>query len=558
MSTLKDTTLAPPAAPDTTLGADAGAYLKPEIASPSPEAEYTPPIEEDLLSFARQEFDGNALFEERTAPATGMRAAELKRNKKLKKMLMAVAGAAVVGAITLGAGTIAPEPAPIPTPGGTDEPTPDVVEELSTIRQILSRYPNWYSAEFDVYLHFNEGVGWLYDHGEFHRILWTIDGEGSDDEHLVIETGYSYRSEEGWLETNEFTSELQVAATGDSFAISGVTGIAFHDNASTTFAPVDTIGVDSTVVDRFGAMTAQQIMEAIGTFAIHDPKNADDIMQYIGLAFSRGTITLMFEQTGSITVPVEYLGRLDGHFYTDEVVVRVSDGSDPFEPGRMPGIMVIREDGVYVYFMGLTMRMPPFLEFIAGSLPDGAAPEPVAPEAPETSVEVGDTIIFGSYEQDGNSANGPEPIEWRVLAVEEGRALVISVYGLDCMPFSARGDGNSWETSGLRSWLGGTFTAEAFTAEEQARIVEVTCLSVEEAAQYFESDVDRRCAPTAYALARGTWTYEGMCEWWLRSAGSRGALDRTAYVAPDGSIFAEGMRVYADTYAVRPAMWITL
>ena len=180
-------------------------------------------------------------------------------------------------------------------------------------------------------------------------------------------------------------------------------------------------------------------------------------------------------------------------------------------------------------------------------------PSPVAP-AP-VKMTVGETVTFGTYEQDANEGNGAEPITWRVLAVEGDRALLVSVNALDCRPYSAAGDGNAWESSELRAWLGGTFKETAFTAEEQEQVVEVTCLSAEEAAGLFASDADRQCKPTAYALARGAWTYEGNCEWWLRTPSSR-ILDHAVYVAPDGSIFEEGIRVSNDTFAVRPAIWV--
>lgn len=32
---------------------------------------------------------------------------------------------------------------------------------------------------------------------------------------------------------------------------------------------------------------------------------------------------------------------------------------------------------------------------------------------------MGETIQFGIYEQDGDSSNGSEPIEWDVLATDE-------------------------------------------------------------------------------------------------------------------------------------------
>ena len=106
MSTLKDSTLAPPAVPDTTLGPDPGQYRKPEIAVPDPAAEYPPPLDDDLRDFARQEYESEEVFQERWAAGAAKRAAEQRRRRKMKKMLLAVAGVAVAGVMALGAGSI--------------------------------------------------------------------------------------------------------------------------------------------------------------------------------------------------------------------------------------------------------------------------------------------------------------------------------------------------------------------------------------------------------------------------------------------------------------------
>ena len=50
-------------------------------------------------------------------------------------------------------------------------------------------------------------------------------------------------------------------------------------------------------------------------------------------------------------------------------------------------------------------------------------------------VEKGKYIKFGEYEQDNNLTNGKEDIEWLVLEVKDGKALVVSKYLLDCKPF---------------------------------------------------------------------------------------------------------------------------
>lgn len=48
----------------------------------------------------------------------------------------------------------------------------------------------------------------------------------------------------------------------------------------------------------------------------------------------------------------------------------------------------------------------------------------------------GQLVRFGSYEQDNDTSNGKEPIEWIVLSVDEeqGRALLLSRYVLDRIP----------------------------------------------------------------------------------------------------------------------------
>ena len=57
------------------------------------------------------------------------------------------------------------------------------------------------------------------------------------------------------------------------------------------------------------------------------------------------------------------------------------------------------------------------------------------------SVNVGDYITFGTYEQDNNTSNGKEDIEWLVLANNlwkgKHRILVISRFALDCQIFDS-------------------------------------------------------------------------------------------------------------------------
>ena len=50
--------------------------------------------------------------------------------------------------------------------------------------------------------------------------------------------------------------------------------------------------------------------------------------------------------------------------------------------------------------------------------------------------KVGSIVTFGQYEQDNNTGNGPEEIEWIVLDVQDGKSLLLSRYGLDAKPYN--------------------------------------------------------------------------------------------------------------------------
>lgn len=205
-----------------------------------------------------------------------------------------------------------------------------------------------------------------------------------------------------------------------------------------------------------------------------------------------------------------------------------------------------------------------------------------------------DTIKFGHYEQDNDTANGAEEIEWLVLAKEEDRMLVISRYVLDCQPYNIVQHDSvmkmqkpdvTWETCTLRNWLNDSFYNMAFSDEEQGKIVTVTninpdasgfdeswegkggsntddkvfYLSYKEALAYFETDEARRCLPTAYAEAQGVVTKEVddgstfSCSWVLRSPGE--SQDFVMFVTANGSL---SYGIYNNPSAVRPAMWISL
>lgn len=196
--------------------------------------------------------------------------------------------------------------------------------------------------------------------------------------------------------------------------------------------------------------------------------------------------------------------------------------------------------------------------------------------------KVGDYVSFGAYEQDNNTSNGKEVIEWLVLEVKDRKALVISKYALDYIeyePTAKKYSTVTWETCALRKWLNYDFVDAAFTDYERAAILTVTIsteknpnyntnpgnaakdqvflLSIAEANELFDSDSARQCVATEYAVANGALENDetGNCQWWLRSPGSESHL--TVCVYHNGHIGYYGTPAFHKG-SVRPALWIDL
>lgn len=153
------------------------------------------------------------------------------------------------------------------------------------------------------------------------------------------------------------------------------------------------------------------------------------------------------------------------------------------------------------------------------------------------------TILWGNYWQTNSIEK--EPIEWIVLKEENDKMCVISKYCLDCVPYCKTGETFIWKNSYVRKWLNKVFINDAFSKEEQKRIIlsevktnrygwnstpkfdnlspldtstvkdRVFLLSRSESCLFFDSDVwydvladqKRIAEPTVYAYKRGCWIY---------------------------------------------------
>ena len=188
------------------------------------------------------------------------------------------------------------------------------------------------------------------------------------------------------------------------------------------------------------------------------------------------------------------------------------------------------------------------------------------------NAEVGSIVEFGTYEQDNDSSNGQETIEWLVLAKEDSKMLVISDKALDCKPYNTSLDFVTWDTCTLRSWLNDDFYNKSFAEDEQKLILttnlgadknpeydsgqskatkdKVFLLSASEALEYFPEDSQRICEPTYYAASVGdNATPDSVfCKWWLRTTGYNYYFAVT--VIDNGAINVIGTGIDTETEAM--------
>lgn len=262
------------------------------------------------------------------------------------------------------------------------------------------------------------------------------------------------------------------------------------------------------------------------------------------------------------TAPSPAQTAVDANVYSAPKHVPGKAGTDPVKNGNNKRWIVIASIAIVaaIIFGAIIFPKSPNSGVAENSIQ--SAPSTTTTQSSESniSVSVGDYVYFGSYPQteDGEI----QPIEWRVLDIVDGKALMISEYLLDAHRFD--NDRSYWESSELRTWLNDDFMNKAFTADEQQKLSEingdkVSLLTKYQAKEYFNSKTDRRAKPTAYAKKRGATvndTYDTGW-WWLCSPG--GYDDLAAYVGANGGIlYHGGYLVDLDYGSVRPVVLASL
>ncbi len=190
--------------------------------------------------------------------------------------------------------------------------------------------------------------------------------------------------------------------------------------------------------------------------------------------------------------------------------------------------------------------------------------------------EAENTVKLGRWQM---VKNGPEePLEWRILARDGEKLLLICRFGLEPRWFSVEHNGK-WDNCSLRRWLNDDFLHTAFREEEREAILETDVepdfhpdydtdpglfstdrlfvLSLSEYEKYFsnQSNALRRCWPTPLAKLKGAFAWGGeTCLWWLRTPGIGDNM--MTYVNAAGGVDLQGCYAQRGEVCIRPAMWV--
>jgi hypothetical protein len=211
--------------------------------------------------------------------------------------------------------------------------------------------------------------------------------------------------------------------------------------------------------------------------------------------------------------------------------------------------------------------------------------DPFAGLKPGDLINLGTVSFMPYWDPSGRYS---EDISWRVLAVEEGRALVISERVVELRPFGTALPA-IWETSEIRTWLNGEFYT-GLPQDIQSKIIKsnivnsnnatydtsggndtqdyIFLLSIDEASSYFADDADRQTGVSVsgnvqkavndeFIVNKSMLAGNGGWMWWLRSPGGKDFF--VAFIGTEGTITDYGGRLIAQgDVGIRPAMWIEL
>ena len=177
-----------------------------------------------------------------------------------------------------------------------------------------------------------------------------------------------------------------------------------------------------------------------------------------------------------------------------------------------------------------------------------------------------ETYSIGTYKQESNE---PSNIEWVVLEKKDGKLLLTTKNIIDNKSYDEQGKSNFTQSS-IKNWLNDDFYKDAFTKEQQDKILDTTLsgnqkakvflLTEDEVSAYYPEDVLRIARATNYAMNQDndgeklSTRNNNIAGYWLMTSEN---TEDTPYVSNTGKIVKTGEKADANHIGVRPCIWVT-
>lgn len=149
---------------------------------------------------------------------------------------------------------------------------------------------------------------------------------------------------------------------------------------------------------------------------------------------------------------------------------------------------------------------------------------------------------------------------WKILAIEENKALLLSVNAVANMPYHKSSADVTWESCDLRKYLNEDYY-KTFSDEERAMIVPVENENPDN--DSYGTDGGATTTDKIFLLSsqeaeayEGKYKSSGENSWWLRSPGRTNG--HAACVRKYGDLSKKGFEVTRSENGVRPALWIRI
>ena len=177
-----------------------------------------------------------------------------------------------------------------------------------------------------------------------------------------------------------------------------------------------------------------------------------------------------------------------------------------------------------------------------------------------------------------------KPIEWKVLQIENGEALLVAQNIMDAQSYITdytTATDATWAQSAVRSWLNDTFYEQAFDTQQKAGIVESDIETLDNYAygtrggdatrdrlfipeqadfynqtMYLYSTAQRKSTASDYAVSQGLWMHSGAGADWMTRTPS---VDQNGIVTvSDEGNQADSFKSSLQLYGVKPMMRLNI